>query len=124
MKHKEIYEMELFNSKTRITFGSKREADQFLEKITHMSKTVGWATLNDILRLSGNKTISNGGDYGFSKKDIRKLKPTKWFSEWEMIFPVPGKLVRDINGYWTVEDVEQPEEVLDLWQALNSCVNS
>ena len=95
-------------------FGSKNKAEEFLKKLLQMSHSVGWVTVNDILREQTVPVIVGGGDYGYSRKDLKKVKPQKINPQkdgswWHVIFSTPGKLVRDSNGYWTVEDIPKEE---------------
>lgn len=89
-------------------FRTKGSADDFLKKLNRLAYNVGWITVNDILRDQHLPVTAGGGDAGYSKKDLRKIKPEKDGDSWKVIFPEPGKLVRDIHGYWTVE--KQKEE--------------
>ena len=93
------------------TFRTKTEADEFLKRLNKMAYNVGWVTVNDILRERKEPVVTGGGDWGYSKKDVKKVKPENIGDCWKVAFPMPGKLVRDDHGYWVVENVQVLEEL-------------
>lgn len=94
-----------------LTFRTKTEADEFLKKLSKMAYNVGWVTVNDILRERKEPVAAGGGDYGYSKKDLKKVKPEKNGDCWQVHFDVPGKLVRDDHGYWVIDNVQVLEKL-------------
>ena len=103
--------MNTIDKAPHFTFRTKEDAESFLAKMRRMAYNVGWVTANDILRDRGELVIVGGGDCGYSKKDLKKIKPEKAGDSWQVCFPMPGKLVRDIHGYWVIRNVQALEEL-------------
>ena len=108
--------MVIFDREARFSFSSKAEADNFCKKLREDGMKYDVVTILDILRLRGDPIPyemiqSNVGyHYGYSRKEIKKFKPEKIGSGWVVRMGMPGKMVRDENGYWTTDTVN----LLDL----------
>ena len=100
--------MEIFGKEPRFTFDSKEEADGFLKKLREDSLKYDVITMNDILARRLIRTEIEGYHYGYHKDEIKKMKVVKENGEWCITMPIPSKMVRDENGYWTTINVLTP----------------
>ena len=95
--------MDILDRAYRWEFESKTGAEAFIKRMRDMAYKIDVITLNDIFKDRMEGITPEGFQYGYSKKDIRKLKAEKAGTRWEVRFPKPGKMVRDTHGYWTTE---------------------
>ena len=68
-----------------------------------MAYKYGVVVINDVLKEGGKPLVPNGLQYGYARKDIKKVQPVEEDSEWIVQLPAPGRMVRDYNGYWTTD---------------------
>ena len=102
--------MEIQERAPHFSFRTQEKASQFIALLKKDVYKYDILTVNDILiardffeGVVGNP-MTGGFDYGYSKRQIKKLKAEKVGSGWVVAFPLPGRLVRDKNGYWTTEE--------------------
>ena len=98
--------MDILHDELELSFPTKEQATEFIQKMKQEAYKYDVITVIDVLKHHGLPLISGGFDWGYSKAMIKKLKARKNendFPKWIVTFPKPGKLVRDKNGYWTVE---------------------
>lgn len=105
--------MDIFEKDGGLFFPTKREAEQFLQKVKNMAYKIDVVTVNDVLINSGRAVKAeyhrDGLKYGYARKEIRKWKAEKIGSEYLVRIPAPGKMIRGENGYWTTENVRTLE---------------
>lgn len=94
--------MSRFESGMEFSFETKTEAKEFCKRLQSMEHNVGFITVNDVLRVRKEPLIVNGGNWGYNKDTVRRLKPKEGQNarKWTVALPPPGKMVRDDNGYW------------------------
>ena len=102
--------MNIFDREPLFTFGTKQEATDFIKRIRDIAYKCDVVTINDILKDRGIKTCPEGYQFGYHRKDLKKITPVKFGFNWKVDFPVAGKMVRDIHGYWTVENALEATE--------------
>lgn len=95
--------MSTFDQPFGFIFRTRTLGDEFLRKIRDAAYKYDVVVLNDILKEHDRDANLHpqGYHYGYSKKEIRKLKVEKDGVHWLVRFPEPGRMVRDENGYWT-----------------------
>ena len=72
----------------------------------NLAYKVDVVTMNDIYsdKDRRGKRTTEGFQYGYTRKELKKLKVEFDGFKWGVRFPGnPGKLVRDKNGYWTTD---------------------
>lgn len=108
--------METIDRAPRFSFPTKEKADEFCKKLRVDGLKYDVVTINDVIRKSGNPLpyglMVDGYKYGYSRKEIKKFKPEKAYGNWIVRMPIPGKMVRDPNGYWTT-DAQDPMDIPD-----------
>jgi hypothetical protein len=100
--------MDIIDTIPRFTFTAKGDAEAFCKRMREATYKYDVVTVNDILKDLNRtgKLVSEGFRYGYSRKEIKKLKIVKDGICWQVVFPSkPGKMVRDRHGYWTTENV-------------------
>ena len=106
--------METIDRAPRFSFPTKEKADEFCKKLREDGLKYDVVTINDVIRRSGNPLpyglMVDGYKYGYSRKEIKKFKPEKAYGNWIVQMPIPGKMVRDPNGYWTT-DAQDPMDI-------------
>ena len=103
--------VETMNWKCLYIFHTKQEGQDFMKRIRDIAYKCDGVTMNDILKDRGLGLVAEGYQYGYSRKMLKKVEPERVGSFWQVVLPVPGRLVRDIHGYWTVENVEKLESI-------------
>ena len=91
-------------------FNSKAAADQFLSDVKKTTRLYLYISLADMKMLSkdGNRSVGVGNfGRGYNKSDVRNIKPRKNEStgKWEVIFPKPGKMYLDNDGFYKANGV-------------------
>jgi len=105
--------MDIIHSELELPFRTKNDAVEFIRKMKQEVYKYDVITVLDVFRHHGLPLNGTAFDYGYDKKMIKKLKAEKQDNGgWLVKFPIPGKLIRDQNGYWTTENV-QPVEKTD-----------
>lgn len=115
--------METIDRAPRFSFPTKEKADDFCKKLREDGLKYDVVTINDVIRRSENPLpyglMVDGYKYGYSRKEIKKFKPEKVGGNYIVRMPIPGKMIRDPNGYWTTDAQDQmdipdrtPEEIL------------
>ena len=102
-------------------FSKKSLADEFCQQIWSMVYKADVICVNDVLRLAKRPTIGfgtgriGGYKYGYSRRELRKLKPTKTpeLGGYSVFLKSPGRMVQDGNGYWTTEPAEKGKVITD-----------
>lgn len=97
--------MDIFDRAPRFTFRTKTLAEEFLKRMREAVYKYDVVTVNDILKDRGEPTVRNGHQFGYHRNEVRKLKPKSVERFWQVEFPIPSRMVRDSNGYWTTENV-------------------
>lgn len=94
--------MSHFDSGMELTFGNRTEAKEFCRRLQSIEHNVGFVTVNDVLRTRKKPSCLNGGNWGYNRDAVRRLKPKEDpdANEWVVKLPPPGKMIRDDNGYW------------------------
>lgn len=103
--------MDLFDLKPMFIFRTRELANQFCERMRHNAAKYDVVTVNDILKDQEKQAAKQGFKYGYSKAEIKKLKPVMEQGKWFVIFPKPGKMVRDKNGYWTTIPADEEADI-------------
>lgn len=91
-------------------FNSKTAADQFLAKVRKTTRVFLYISLADMKMLNkdGNRSVGVG-DFrrGYNKSDVRDVKSRKNEStgKWEVIFPEPGQMYLDNDGFYKANGV-------------------
>ena len=98
--------MDIFRQAPLFGFRTKTLGEEFLRRLREMAYKIDVVTVNDILKDRGEPVVPEGHHYGYDRKTIRKLKLEKNGSLWQVQFPLPGRMVRDGNGYWTAEETD------------------
>lgn len=93
------------------TFTSKKSGEEFLKKLRDLAYKVDVVTMNDILKEYGCGKIPEGYMYGYHRSEVKKLKVEEAEHYWHVIFPIPGKLIRNQHGYWTTDNIKTLESV-------------
>lgn len=101
---------DIFEKGVIFRFTKKSLAEVFVEKVKGAIYKIDVLPLADVLKFAqrpiGDDWRLKSLKYGYSRKETRKLKPVKTSDGYIVIFPAPGKMVRDQNGYWTTEKAE------------------
>lgn len=102
--------MDMLEKAPCFTFRTKEKAEQFITLLKKDAYKYDILTVNDV-RIARDffegtvgAPVTGGFEYGYPKKEIKKLKAEKAANGWMVAFPLPGRLVRDQNGYWTTEE--------------------
>ena len=97
--------METIDKAPRFSFPTKDEADEFCKKLKEAAYKYDVVIINDILRVRGLPGVPEGYHHGYDRKTVKKIKPVKEGSRWQVQMPMPGKMTRDENGFWTTVPV-------------------
>ena len=120
--------MELYENGPRFVFNDRETADSFCTVLRQDGFKYDVVTIIDVFNKSGNalpvELLKDGFHYGYSRKEIKKFKPERDGNRWIVRMPVPGRMIRDRNGYWTTN----PEDPMDIptmsdRQILEKCIN-
>ena len=103
--------MEILDRAPSFTFRTKTLAEEFLKRMRRMTYLFDVVTLNDVMKDRGEPMVTDGHSFGYHKNEVRKLKPKSIKNHWYVEFPVPSRMVRDRNGYWTTENVLALEKI-------------
>lgn len=103
--------VDIFDRELNYVFHTKQEGNDFLKRLRDIAYKCDVVTVNDILKDRGLGLSSGGYQYGYHKKMLKKVAPERIGSFWQVVLPVPGKMVRDIHGYWTVDKVKELEAI-------------
>ena len=98
--------MAIFDNAPSFEFRTRTLGEEFCKRLRDMAYKIDVVTLNDIYKDRKVQLVPEGYSYGYSRKEIKKLKAERSGEIWAVYFPIPGKLVRDKNGYWTTESVD------------------
>lgn len=103
--------MDMLEKAPHFSFKTQEKANQFIALLKKDVYKYDILTVNDVLRIARGffeetvgAPVIGGFEYGYSKRQIKKLKAEKVGSGWVVFFPLPGRLVQDKNGYWTTEE--------------------
>lgn len=99
--------METFDRAPRFSFPTKDEAEGFCKWLRGETYKYDVVIINDILRERKIPTVPEGWHCGYDRKIAKKLKPKKSGSFWLVELPIPGRMVRDENGYWKTVDISE-----------------
>lgn len=101
---------DIFEKGLIIGFTKRSIAEDYIYKIKSAIYKIDVIPLMDVLKFAqrpiGDDWRLKSLKYGYSRKETRKLKPVKTKDGYIVIFPPPGRMIRDENGYWTTEKVE------------------
>jgi hypothetical protein len=93
--------METIDRAPRFSFPTKDEAERFCKRMRDATYKYDVVVINDILRDRGLGGVPEGYHYGYDRKTVKKIKPKKEGNYWQVQMPMPGKMVRGENGFWT-----------------------
>ena len=98
---------DIFSDGLSLPFPKLKMAEDFVTKLRGITYKIDIITLNEVLQTAGEEIPKDlkikGLQYGYSRKDIKRLKPRKARKGFVVSFDAPSLMLRDKNGYWTTE---------------------
>ena len=103
--------MDILEKPLQFPFKRKSEAESFLKELRDEAYKYDVVTINDVLLIRGERSIPEGYKYGYHRDELKKLKAKPGMEGWTVELPLPGRMIRDRNGYWTTENILKMEEL-------------
>lgn len=98
---------DIFENGLTLGFVTRNLANEYIETLRSKAYKIDIITLDEVMRMANREVDEDWRikslHYGYSRKEIYKLKPVRKNGSYLVIFKTPSLMVRDDNGYWTTE---------------------